>query len=277
MEWYIILFIIFLILCPILYCINCCRPKSSNKAPQLFKKYEIDDDLNILASQCPITKSLAIFVEFNDNIDIFKNLLQQLLNVTSPINVIVKIKSLGGSVEEYGLIHSMIKLLKKHYFIALIDEYAASGGYLIASVCNEIYAAEFAQIGSIGVIIENINYHDLLQKLGIKNYQITSGRYKRQFGKYMPITEDEIKYMQDESDKIHKLFQHHIKENRPQVDITLVNNGALFRAYEAKKLNLIDHIKTSYEFMDTFSVFHTVYRMDSTKTNSITQKILNLV
>ena len=69
--------------------------------------------------------------------------------------------SRGGTVTGYGLAASQLHRLKeKNIKIhATIDEFAASGGYMMAVVASKIYASPFAMIGSIGVISEMPNFH----------------------------------------------------------------------------------------------------------------------
>ena len=55
-------------------------------------------------------------------------------------------------------------------------EVAASGGYLMACVADEIVAAPFAVLGSIGVITEQPNVYERLTREGISFETITAGK-----------------------------------------------------------------------------------------------------
>ncbi len=48
-----------------------------------------------------------------------------------------------------------------------VDEVAASGGYLMASVADHIVAAPFAMLGSIGVLTVIPNFSDRMKREGI--------------------------------------------------------------------------------------------------------------
>ena len=61
----------------------------------------------------------------------------------------------------------------------VVDKVAASGGYLMACVADNIIAAPFAIIGSIGVIAQIPNFNKVLKKNDIDYEQITAGKYKR--------------------------------------------------------------------------------------------------
>ena len=74
---------------------------------------------------------------------------------------------------------------------------------MMAAVANEIIAAPFAIIGSIGVLAEIPNFNELLEKEGIKYEQISSGKYKRTISIFGKNTEEGRKKVQEELNQIH--------------------------------------------------------------------------
>ena len=69
-------------------------------------------------------------------------------------HVLVRLESPGGMVHSYGLAASQLSRIKDANLklIIAVDEVAASGGYMMACVADEIIAAPFAIVGSIGEI-----------------------------------------------------------------------------------------------------------------------------
>ena len=55
---------------------------------------------------------------------------------------------------------------------------AASGGYYISAPCRWIVANDLTLTGSIGVIMETVNYRGLMDKIGVEPYVFKSGKYK---------------------------------------------------------------------------------------------------
>ena len=85
---------------------------------------------------------------------------------SSSDEVVVRLESGGGTVHGYGLAASQLDRLKKKG-IALtvcVDKVAASGGYAMACVADQILAAPFAMIGSIGVVAQLPNFSRLMKK-----------------------------------------------------------------------------------------------------------------
>ena len=95
--------------------------------------------------------------------------------------IVLRLDNHGGVVHEHGLAASQLARIrqKKIHLTVVVDKVAASGGYLMASVANKIYAAPFAILGSIGVIAQLPNFNRLLDNYGVDFEQITAGQYKR--------------------------------------------------------------------------------------------------
>lgn len=59
--------------------------------------------------------------------------------------------------------------------VCVDKKYAASGGYMVASQAEKRIAAPFATMGSVGVIMEGINFNELAEKYGINAFVIKAG------------------------------------------------------------------------------------------------------
>lgn len=95
--------------------------------------------------------------------------------------VVIRITSPGGTVNGYGLAASQLQRIRDRNLklTVCIDKVAASGGYLMACVAQQIIAAPFAILGSIGVVAQMPNFHKLLKKNNIDVELMTAGEYKR--------------------------------------------------------------------------------------------------
>jgi len=166
-------------------------------------------------------------------------------------NVALILDSSGGTVNGYGLATSELERLtaKGLNLTVLIDKVAASGGYMMATVANEIIAAPFAIIGSIGVLTEIPNFNELLEKEGIRYEQISSGKYKRTISIFGKNTEEGRKKVQEELDQIHSVFKSLIKSKRPNIDIEKISTGEFWLGTKAKELGLVDNIMTSTDYL----------------------------
>lgn len=151
----------------------------------------------------------------------------------------------------YGLAASQLARLKEQgiHVTACVDQISASGGYMMACAANEITAAPFAAIGSIGVVASIPNFAERLEREGVKWEDVTAGKYKRTMTPYKKTTEEERKKVMEDVALIHKLFKEYISKNRPSLDVDSVATGEVWSGIEALKLGLVDKVKTSEDVL----------------------------
>ena len=165
--------------------------------------------------------------------------------------IVLRLDNHGGVVHEHGLAASQLARIrqKKIHLTVVVDKVAASGGYLMASVANKIYAAPFAILGSIGVIAQLPNFNRLLDNYGVDFEQITAGQYKRNVTMFGKNTDEDREKLKDQLEQIHELFKSSVNEYRPQLDLERVATGEHWYGSKALELGLIDEIKTSDELL----------------------------
>ncbi|MGK3627588.1 protease SohB, partial [Acinetobacter sp. A11] len=105
--------------------------------------------------------------------------------------IVVRLESPGGMVHGYGLAAAQLVRLRDAGFhlTICVDKVAASGGYMMACIANEIIAAPFAIVGSIGVVAQVPNFNRLLKEHNVDFELYTAGQYKRtvtMFGENTP-------------------------------------------------------------------------------------------
>lgn len=165
--------------------------------------------------------------------------------------VLVKLESPGGVVHGYGLAAAQLKRLRDHKLKVTIavDKVAASGGYMMACVGEEIVAAPFAVIGSIGVLAQIPNFHKVLKKNDIDFEQITAGEYKRTLTVFGENTDNGREKFKEEIESIHDMFKRFVKSQREQLDIDAVATGEVWYGEEALAKGLVDRIATSDDLL----------------------------
>ena len=165
--------------------------------------------------------------------------------------IVIRLDNHGGVVHEHGLAASQLARIrqKKIHLTVVVDKVAASGGYLMASIANKIYAAPFAILGSIGVIAQLPNFNRLLDNYGVDFEQITAGQYKRNVTMFGKNTDEDREKLKDQLEEIHELFKSSVNEYRPQLDLERVATGEHWYGSKALELGLIDEIKTSDELL----------------------------
>ena len=119
----------------------------------------------------------------------------------------------------------------------------------MACVGNTVIAAPFSIIGSIGVLAQLPNFHELLKKHGVEYEQIYSGEYKRTLTIFGENSEKGRKKMQKDLEETHQLFKQFVQMLRPNLNIDEVSTGEHWLGSRALELGLVDKIQTSDDYL----------------------------
>lgn len=188
------------------------------------------------------------------------------------------LKTGGGTVTGYGLATAQILRFKEAgmNLTVAIDEVAASGGYMMASVADKIVASPLATLGSIGVVQEIPNFYERLQREGVDVQLITAGKFKRTLTSTKKVTEEDIEESRRQIQGIFKQLVSCIAKYRPQVDIDKVQTGETWFGTDALELHLCDEIKTVdavlTDFVDQgYDVFEIHYKAPLSETSFLSR------
>jgi len=193
--------------------------------------------------------------------------------------VFLRLESGGGAVHGYGLAASQLKRItdKTIKLTVAVDKVAASGGYMMACVANQIIAAPFAILGSIGVLAQIPNFHRLLQKHDIDFEQIYAGKYKRTLTMFGENREEDREKVREELEEAHTLFKDFVKANREQVDIEKIATGEHWFGKQALDLGLVDKLQTSDDFLVDAAKDADIYEVSYVRKKPFIEKLLNPV
>jgi protease-4 len=177
-----------------------------------------------------------------------KRALQQALDDRRVKAIVLRIDSPGGEVTASDTIYHAVKqAAAKKPVIACMDSIAASGGYYIACAAKKIVANENTWTGSIGVIVQTLGYHGLMDKVGLTMRVFRSGALKDTFGGHRDLTPEEEKYIQDIVMQTYERFTAIVAAARgiPVEELrTKIADGRIVSGVDAVKLKLVD--RTGY-------------------------------
>mmetsp|Transcript_21466 Transcript_21466/g.31135 ORF Transcript_21466/g.31135 Transcript_21466/m.31135 type:complete len:636 (-) Transcript_21466:136-2043(-) len=161
--------------------------------------------------------------------------------------VVVVLDSGGGTVGGYGLGASQLERIKAAglHLTVCVDEVAASGGYMMASVADKIIASPFATLGSIGVISVMPNFYERLRREGIEVQDVTAGKYKRTLTPYRKSNGSDRRKLQQELEQVHSIFKRFVTRHRPNLNIKEIATGETWLGFDALQKGLCDELKTS--------------------------------
>nr|WP_071601088.1 protease SohB [Cronobacter dublinensis] len=201
----------------------------------------------------PAGKPTLYVLDFKGSIDAhevsaLREEITAVLAVAKPQDeVLLRLESPGGVVHGYGLAASQLQRLRERQIplTVAVDKVAASGGYMMACVANNIVAAPFAIIGSIGVVAQIPNFNRLLKRNDIDIELHTAGQYKRTLTLLGENTEEGREKFREDLNETHQLFKEFVHSMRPSLDIDAVATGEHWYGVQAQEKGLVDQISTS--------------------------------
>lgn len=162
--------------------------------------------------------------------------------------VVLDINSGGGTPVQASIIHDAIVDLKKKYHKKVVvvgEDMMASGAYFVAVSADKIYVNPNTITGSIGVIMKEFGFPELIKKVGIERRVYASGVNKDRLDPFLPQNQEDMNKIRQVISEIHTNFKNVVMQGR-QGKLQL-NNGDLFTGdfwsgQTAMKLGLVDAV-----------------------------------
>lgn len=185
----------------------------------------------------PVAYDHQFFLEQLDNILYDESIQGVVLSVNSP----------GGGVKESADIYKKLLKIKEERQIPIyvsMDSMAASGGYYISAPADKIFAHRDTITGSIGVIMQSINYQELAEKVGVKFETFKSGEHKDMLSPMREVTAEERAMMQDMINETYEEFVDIVEQGRnmSEAEVKKVADGRILGGTKALEAGLIDEI-----------------------------------
>ncbi|MDP6953769.1 MAG: signal peptide peptidase SppA, partial [Alphaproteobacteria bacterium] len=159
--------------------------------------------------------------------------------------VLVHIDSPGGTTfGSEALYRGLLRVGEAKPVVAVMNQVAASGGYMTALAADFIVARESTITGSIGVVLEATNFVGLMEKLGIENDSITSAPLKAQPNPLSRLSPEARAATREVIDDIHAMFVAMVAERRDMTALEAVRlaDGRIYTGAMAKENGLLDAI-----------------------------------
>ncbi|MFC6717091.1 signal peptide peptidase SppA [Natrialbaceae archaeon GCM10025810] len=129
--------------------------------------------------------------------------------------------------------------------IAYATDVCASGGYWIASGCDELWARDASIVGSIGVVGSRVNASDLAEKVGLSYEGFTAGKYKDAGNSLKEMSDDERAYLQGLIDDFYGEFVERVSEGRDlEPSLIRETEARVYLGERAIELGLVDELGT---------------------------------
>lgn len=190
----------------------------------------------------------GFFMPRYDKIEMLLNRIRAARQDDRVRGIILEVDSPGGAVtpsdEIYHALMQFRQSADDRRVIVFTRDMAASGAYYAAMASDWIVAEPTAIIGSIGVMIQTINWQVLSERIGVRDTTIKSGETKDMLNPFRDVSEDELGILQDLVDSMYGRFARIVREARgfDEAAMKRIADGRVFTAEDALQEGMIDEI-----------------------------------
>ena len=201
------------------------------------------DKIAVITMRGLISSSLPGTVT-DSMVDDMRAALQQARDDSRVKAIVLEIDSPGGEVTASDAIYNaLVKVRARKPVVVYMDSLAASGGYYVSCGGKFLMASDTTITGSIGVIIQTLNYEQLFNKVGLGSVVFKSGKFKDMLNGARPITPEEREMVQSFIMKTYDKFLGIVaKERNLPADIlrNTIADGRILSGKDAFEHKLID-------------------------------------
>lgn len=159
--------------------------------------------------------------------------------------VVLRLDSPGGSALASEVMWQAIRAFgEEKPIVCSIGGMAASGGYYIASACDDIFIEPRSIIGSIGVVAGKLNLKGLYDLVGIGVHTRSRGPNASLLSSVSNFTDQEKKKLTASMDMVYQQFRNRVATGRGKrlKHLDAVDEGMLFTGTQAVKSGMADQI-----------------------------------
>ena len=174
-----------------------------------------------------------------------KYLLDQAESDPNIVAVVLRVNSGGGTATAGEEMATYVREFSKPVVVSSAS-INCSAAYEISSQADYIYVAQTTEIGSIGTIMQSIDYSQLLELLGVDVTNIASADSKDSSYGTRPLTDEEIAYYQDMVNQINDVFVQNVVDGRnmTEAEVRALATGLPFTGTQAIENGLADEVGT---------------------------------
>ncbi|MGL4562867.1 MAG: signal peptide peptidase SppA [Brevinema sp.] len=162
--------------------------------------------------------------------------------------VLIKVNTPGGAVGASQELYAAVQKIQKagKPVVVSVSDISASGGYYATASADRIFANGGSIVGSIGVIMQGIEYSELLTKIGVKANVIKSGNNKDLLSPFHAMSEEQKNLLTTSVLDAYDQFIAVVSQGRkmPLDKLKPLADGRIFTGRQALEEGLIDELGT---------------------------------
>lgn len=165
--------------------------------------------------------------------------------------IILRVDSPGGSVTGSAQIWEVLQTVEKPIVVSMASV-AASGGYYVSAPADYIIARPDTLTGSLGVILTLYDATDLIDKVGVKVIDITSGDNKAMGSTWAELTTEQRDILESITNEAYEDFVRIIADGRnlTEAEVRQLADGRVYSGRQALENGLVDQLGNFQDAID---------------------------
>ncbi|MBK6327346.1 MAG: signal peptide peptidase SppA [Chloroflexi bacterium] len=157
--------------------------------------------------------------------------------------IILLVDSPGGSVTGSAQIWEALQTIEKPIVVSMVGV-AASGGYYVSAPADYIIARPDTLTGSLGVIMTLYDASELIDKVGVKVIDITSGENKAMGSTWAELTPGQRAILESITNEAYEEFVRVIADGRhlSEEEVRVLADGRVYSGRQALANGLVDQL-----------------------------------
>jgi protease-4 len=214
---------------------------SRNVASSLIAPYNVAE----VGVRGPILRDAGSYVPFSPGMVTADDVVEQIERADADPNaeaLVVRLNTPGGQVVPSDDIRQAVADFDGPT-VGYATDVCASGGYWIASACDEIHARETSLVGSIGVLGSRVVADEMAEKLGLRYERIVAGRYKDAGSPMKELDDEERSYLEGLVEGFYDAFVETVTASRDLTEEEVRDTEArVYLGEEAVDVGLVDEV-----------------------------------
>ncbi len=178
-----------------------------------------------------------------------RNILSEAADDSDVNSILLDVDSGGGEVDGNFELANYIREINDDIkpVVAVANGSAFSGAYSLGVAAGKFFVTPTGGVGSVGVIIQHVDFSEQNKIAGIKVTNIVAGERKAELSSDFPLSDSARQMLQDEVNRIAEIFVDHVAEMRNiNRDIVIDTQATLIFGEEAVKIGFVDGV-VSYD------------------------------
>lgn len=244
--------------CVFMFTISTVPLEENNFSTQTLQSGDKTQSVAVIEVNGIISSQKQIDLWGNETPDMANEIINQIDQAQDDENVkalLLKVDSPGGEAYASKLIHNKLIEFKESGkpLVALMQNTAASGGYMVSAPADQIVASEITTTGSIGVIVTGTDFEELYKKLGIQEFTVINSEGDMKVLENLEDKESEsYQILQGILDDVYNDFVEIVANGRgmTRAEVIEIADGRIYSGKQAKDLGLIDELGEEKEAYD---------------------------